>query len=89
MRGDITFVFCISGVHFIWSLLIFQDLGKKNGCSRSRVCSDRQALCWAVKRQDSDPAWYTPSSLAELNALLTSKSGARYRLVAGDTGKGG
>ena len=41
-----------------------------------------------MKRLESDPCWYAPSSLAELAALCAANPDSSYRLVGGDTGRG-
>ena len=39
-------------------------------------------------RSDSDPTWYSPTSIAQLAALFTANSDSKFKLLAGDTGRG-
>ena len=44
--------------------------------------------CCVRQRVESDPQWYTPTSLEELAALYTAKPNSKIKLITGDTGQG-
>jgi xanthine dehydrogenase iron-sulfur cluster and FAD-binding subunit A len=44
--------------------------------------------CHVRQRVESDPQWYTPTSLEELAALYAANPNNKIKLIAGDTGRG-
>ena len=69
-------------------LFFWQDIGSKSCSKKRRVCSNGHSLCWGLKKAESDPSWYSPTSLSELAAIFTAHSNSSFRLLAGDTGRG-
>ena len=66
--------------------MILQDLGAKVCPKTKQPC---QARCQGYYlKSESDPSWYSPTSIAQVAALIHANPEATYRFIAGDTGKG-
>ncbi len=88
-QNILTHILTVWRVRTNWhiSLLLSQDLASKK-CPKTNKPCGQHALCWGVKRAESNPAWYAPSSLAELAAIFTANPDSTFRLIGGDTGRG-
>ena len=51
-------------------------------------CHGNPSLCMGYKIATSDPSWYSLISLAEVAALISANPDAKFRFIAGDTGRG-
>ena len=66
-----------------------QDLSKKKICTRTgKVCTGSSSSCQISRKLESGPAWYSPTSMAQLAALFSANSSSTFQFVAGGTGKG-
>lgn len=67
----------------------YKDLGGNKICPKSgKSCRGNLMCSQGNLRSDSDPTWYSPTSIAQLAALFTAKPDSKFKLVAGDTGRG-
>ena len=59
-------------------------------CPKSgKECRGSTVLCsGGLLKSGSDPAWYSPTSIAQLAALFAANSDSKFKLIAGDTGRG-
>ena len=69
-------------------LLFLQDLGTRKCAMTRGLCDTDRSLCRGYKSSKSDPAWYSPTSLSQVAALIRENPNAKFRFIAGDTGKG-
>ena len=62
-------------------------MGKKICTKTGKVCQGH-LQCQMYRRLESDPDWYSPTSMAQVAALFAAHTDTTFRFVAGDTGKG-
>lgn len=60
----------------------------KKICTRTGKVCQGQLQCQVYRRLESDPDWYSPTSMAQVAALFAAHTDSTFRFVAGDTGKG-
>ena len=55
-------------------------------CPRTgEICKNQ---CCGRVREESDPQWYSPSSMEELSVIYNANLSSKIKLLAGDTGRG-
>ena len=65
-----------------------QDLGLNVCTKTNKICRKNYLLHESCRRSESDPAWYSPESMAQVAALLAANPSSKFKFIAGDTGKG-